>query len=263
MVNHRNVGFTLVELLVSVSLISVVVMYFATSQIQDVKQRIVESFAQDILALANSSMSYFSGSNQWPDQAHDCNGLLDALVDVGAFPDDYSGPDGITISTDCSDQNQIGRVLIISVQFPVADMEQADMLVSFLPTASRSITDDGRHKVVYYVAAPRKALQRYYFYKKTLGSGGRFSVPRPECGGHDAVARYLFIPQSLCLTDAPNGLGGYYFADLSNSQSDLWEFQLRLAAGVNNNSLGDFIELGSDLTCAGEDMKVGVITYCE
>jgi len=260
-------GFTLVEVLASVALISIVAAYFVHIQIQQVQERVVEALAQDVLTLANASMTYFSQTNEWPDQENgDCDDLIATLGGLGAFPvavGGYQGPDGITLATRCEDTGDLGRTLLISVNFPFGADDQAQMLMSYLPTSVNEDVDDDEGPVVtHYVATPRRASQRYSFYKIALGERGVFRVDKPRCPGNRNVPSNILLPQSVCVPNLSNGLGGFFYNE-EDETDGYWEYKLLVANGDNNNRVSDFYEFSGTPTCGVDAMFVGAITYCE
>ena len=267
----RYKGFTLVEVLVSVALMSLVGIYFLTSQINDAHDRMVRSVAQDVLTLANSSMAYFVYMGEWPDQSGNCTGLIDALDAANAFPatnsdGSYTGAVDSRITARCSASGSpVGATLQITVQFPAGADDDADLLMGYLPTSTID-TSGAQPEVTHYVAAPRRATSnRYQFYKETLNSNSAFEIDKPSCGSGDTPA-YLVIPLSLCVPGTAVGLGGYYFREITPSDASKWNLQLMVANG-NNTGPGDFFVIGGPVPtvplCDGRNVEVGAITYCE
>ncbi|HAG95499.1 MAG: hypothetical protein CMK83_06000 [Pseudomonadales bacterium] len=260
-------GFTLVEVLASVALISIVAAYFVHIQIQQVQERVVEALAQDVLTLANASMTYFSQTNEWPDQENgDCDDLIATLGGLGAFPvavGGYQGPDGITLATRCEDTGDLGRTLLISVNFPFGADDQAQMLMSYLPTSVNEDVDDDEGPVVtHYVATPRRASERYRFYRIALEERGIFRLSKPDCPGRRNDPAHILLPQAICMPASAQGLGGYFFDEIDDDD-DYWELQLLVADGEENNNVSDFMEFSGIPTCDGNRVYVGAITYCE
>ncbi|MCP5017066.1 MAG: type II secretion system protein [Ketobacter sp.] len=258
-------GFTLVEVLVSVALISTMAVYFIQAQIQQVQDRVIEALAQDVLTLANASMSYYSQISRWPAQeVDDCASLVQDLAAMGAFPvglNGYEGMDGVALQTTCADVDDIGRTLRISVVFPVGDQDSAAMLRSYLPTSAMPIVAaDQPPVVVHYVATPRKASQRYNFERVVVGAGGLFTLPKPDCPGNRNDPAHILLPQSICIHNAEHGLGGFLFNDESNNRDDFWTLRLMVADGDDNERINDFAGVSS---CGGNPIEVGAITYCE
>ena len=260
-------GFTLVEVLTSVALVSIVAAYFVHMQIQQVQERVVESLAQDVMTLANASMVYFSQTNEWPDQENgDCDDLIETLNGLGAFPvgaDGYQGLDGVTLDTSCEDLGDIGRTLVISVNFPIGAQDQAQMLMSYLPTSVNEDVDADEGPVVtHYVATPRKASERYRFHRIALEDRGVFRLTKPDCPGRRNDPAHILLPQAICMPSSDGGLGGYYFDELDD-EDDYWEMQLLVAEGEDNQQVHHFFEFPGIPSCDGNRVYVGAITYCE
>ncbi|RLU00525.1 type II secretion system protein [Ketobacter sp.] len=263
---QQQFGFTLVEVLVSVALLSLVAAYFITAQINQVRERMVESIAQDVLSLANSSMAYFIQTDEWPDQAGNCGNLVAVLAAADAFPagaGGYTGPNDVTLDADCSNLGSVGSTLRITVEFPAGSGEDADMLMSLLPTAARSTSGSGEPRVTHYVATPRRASGRYTFHKATLEADSAFFLTKPDCPGGGSNPAYIVIPQAVCISGGSNGLGGYYFAEISGGAGNQWRLQLRVANGTNNGLPNNFASLGDGPTCGGQPIMVGAVTFCD
>lgn len=258
-------GFTLVELLVSIGLISLVALYFIQYQVEAMSQRIAESLAQDILSIANTSLAFYGQALEWPDEDNDCVDLLQTLEGAGAFPANHTPAMDVTLTFGCVDNNTVGRVLSISATYPAGEVDEANLLLSYLPTSDITVDEDTDiASVVHYIAQPRKASQRYQFHRVPL-SGGSFRIPKPDCWG-DQNQEYMLIPQAVCINNAEHGIGGYYFDRTSNNNDPNWSFRFRVADGDNNNSdgggnNGDYSNVPD--TCGGEDVWIGAITYCD
>lgn len=264
---RRKTGFTLVEVLVSVALMSLIGIYFISAQINTVKERMIESVAQDVLTLANSSVAYFIQTATWPDQVANCADLVDVLVGVDAFPagaGGYQGPNGATISTDCSNLSTVGSALRITVTFTSGSSDDAELLLGYLPTSLDTTVSGGDPKVTHYVATPRHASdQRYTFHKARLEEDSAFYLDKPDCHGGTTQPAYIVIPQAICISGGNNGLGGYYFRDMGGAGPDQWHLQLRVANGTNNGMPNNFNHLGDNPQCDFRDIWVGAVTYCE
>jgi len=265
----REAGFTLIEVLASVALVSLVAAYLIHMQIQQFTERMVESLAQDVMMAANVSVTYFTQSSKWPDQDNDC-------ANIGADPDlakvlpfdmdDYEGMDGVSLQTDCTQQSDLGRVLMISVEFPQGATEQASMLLSYLPASKlEPETKDAGAIVTHYVPGPRKASSRFNFYRIQMGNYGIFDVPKPACPASDSDPAYMLLPQAICKPGLEYGLGGFYFKDITSGghRNDHWTLQLMVADGNNNTKEFHFGTLPQNATCDGDPVYVGAITYCE
>lgn len=266
---YRHKGFTLVEVLVSVALMSLVGIYFLSAQISDAHDRMVRSVAQDVLTLANSSMAYFVRVGEWPDQSGNCTGLIRDLDAANAYPDangdgSYSAAVDSRITARCSASGSlVGATLRITVQFPAGADDDAELLMGYLPTSTLD-TSGTQPEVTHYVAAPRRASSnRYNFYKGTLNSNSAFEIDKPSCASGDTPA-YMVIPQSLCVPSTTVGLGGYYFREITPSSTSKWNLQLMVANG-NNTGPGNFAVIGGGVRpqCDSRDVDVGAITYCE
>lgn len=256
----RN-GFTLVELLVSIALVSLVAAYFIQYQIEALSQRVAESLAQDMLSISNTSLAYFSQALKWPDQDNDCAGLIGVLRNAGAFPIGYDAALDVDFATDCADNNVVGRVLNITATFPAGAKEEADLLMSYLPTSSMDYDQQTQIAVVeHYVAQPRNTSQRYQFFKGQLNNGA-ISIPKPDCWGNQ-TQNYFLIPQAVCIAqpNAQYGIGGYYFRQ-TGEDNNSWNVVLRVANGDDNNNDNDFYNAPNQ--CGNETISVGAITYCE
>lgn len=265
----RQKGFTLVEVLVSVALMSLVGIYFLSAQISDAHDRMVRSVAQDVLTLSNSSMAYFVRVGEWPNQSGNCSGLIGVLDSANAFPPansdgSYTGAVESRITARCSASGSlVGATLRITVQFPAGADDDAELLMGYLPTSTLD-TSGTQPEVTHYVAAPRRASSnRYYFHKQTLNSNSAFDLDKPPCTGGDTPA-YMVIPQSLCVPTTSVGLGGYYFREVPNPDTTKWTLQLMVANG-NNTGPGNFVVMGGGVRpqCDSRDVDVGAITYCE
>ncbi|MAR92508.1 MAG: hypothetical protein CML06_16750 [Pseudomonadales bacterium] len=262
---RRCTGFTLVEVMVSVALISAVAGYFIHIQIQQMEERVVQSVAQDVLSLGNGAMAYFSQVGQWPDQDNECRNLVETLAAAGAFPvgeDGYQGPEGVNLNASCDDSDDIGRSLLLVIRFPDYAAEQARMLMSFLPTSSISDIDAGEQpEVIHYVPQPRRASYRYQFHKLTLAEAGSALLPKPDCPGRRNDPAYIVLPQAVCGPVSKDGLAGFYFAE--TDMGDTWRLQLRVAIGNATNAPHDFSTLPDNPDCEGEPITMGALTYCD
>ncbi|RLP56306.1 MAG: type II secretion system protein [Ketobacter sp.] len=265
---QTHTGFTLVEVLVSVALISVVVLYFIQHQLEKVQRDTVEALARDILSITNASVSYYvsTAHNVWPNQEeNDCEFLMQTLVDADAFPANYIAMADVTLSFSCVEDDDIGRVLKVTVLFPVGAGENADMLLSYLPTSTRlDDTAEGNPVLVHYVSQPRRAAQSYEFTTVTLtddGVGGSapFEVEQPECFKANSQ-RYMLLPQAVCNRGSLHGLGGFYF-EVVDSNANPWIISMKVAESQETNSPVDFVS--APAYCGGSPVEVGVITYCE
>ena len=248
---------------------SLVAAYFISAQIESTRERVVEAIAQDVLTLANSSIAYFIQQDEWPDQVGNCANLVGVLAGVNAFPagvGGYDGPLDVSLSANCSNLNTVGSTLRITVGFPTGQNDDAKLLSGFLPTSLERVVG-GVPEVVHYVAAPRRATDRYTFHKDTLTVDTAFYLNKPDCGG--GTPAYIVIPQAVCITDADHGLGGFYFRDMNDGGPTQWHLQLRVAKGDNNNNQNDFRPIDdyqldtNNPTCGGQQITVGAVTYCE
>lgn len=272
-------GFTLIEVLVSITLLTLIGVYFVSSQINTVREKVNESVAQDVLALSNAAMVYFSQTDEWPDQANSCAGLVNRLANSNAFApvsnasgtNVYDGPNGVTLATSCSSSNNIGSTLRITITYPQGNGEDADMLRSYLPTSVR-LAGNNPPQVRQYVAAPRRAADRYKFHKEFLGTASQVRIPKLPCSGNGngngngnngPQSAYIVIPQAVCMLGAVHGLGGYYFKDITPNNSSDWVLQLQVAEGGSTGTIGGFHDLGDAPRCNGERISIGAITYCE
>lgn len=250
-------GFTLIEVMVSIALISMVAVYFVQYQLDSVNQRMAEAVAQDMLSIANTATSYYSEAMEWPDEAGDCVGLLTTLGNNDAFPDNHTPPLDVSYQFACPDNGQYGRILTIAATFPAGGNDNADLLLSYLPTSSKEV-DNGIATVTHFVSQPRKATRRYGFQKPTItSSNGTFILSKPTCWG-DQTQSYMLIPQAVCVTGARHGIGGFYFTETS-SNADSWSMQLMVAPGAEGG-LGSFRSYNND---CGSNITVGAIVYCE
>lgn len=259
-------GFTLVEVLVSVALITTVVVTFIHFQIERVQRDTVEALSQDILSIANAATSYYINTNNpgWPGEAGDCVNLLGDLVTGNAFPDNYETMAGVSLGYNCEDGADIGRVLKITATFPAGSDELADMLLSYLPTSSRlNDTADGKAVVVHYVAQPRRAAQRYEFQRVSLTSPSvgvnSFTFTLPDCAG-SGTAEFALFPQAVCNTGSQYGLAGFHFAMQPAGGEDTRTGSLMVSSGPDSSSITfDY----APIDCSGTPVEIGVITWCD
>ena len=255
-------GFTLLEVLVAVGLIAAVAVIFVQNQLENLSRRTAESLAQDMLSIANTSLTHFSNNGEWPDQDNDCSGLLTSLINAKAYPPNSSPVMEAKLVFECSIDDDYGRVLQVKAEYPrKSDQDHADVLLSYLPTSVRLDDYEGIPTVVHYVSQPRKASNRFHFHKLVPNSEGKYVVEKPECL-NISQARYMLLPQAVCVGPSEDGLGGFYFRAEGTGDSDPnWSFTLMVARGQANDNSSDYSQASS--TCGGQTVEVGAITYCD
>lgn len=268
--SSKQEGLTLIELLVSVGLLVLIAGFFVMQRVESVKAQKAESIAQELLTVAALTTSFYINTKAWPDQDASCTGLLTTLQ--SAFPSGYTPFSGPTLTSDCSANSAaatqgFGRVLRLTLTFPYVDREYASLVASIIPAsnlvvpAQTAANSNPDVTVEHYLFPPRKHTLPP-FRSMYLGSDGRITVPKPQCGSGSGVApQVMLIPQALCLTD-PTGFGGYYFdleSETNGPNNGVWRYRLMVTPG----GARDFKPMAE--VCDPDPLKpnaVGVITYC-
>lgn len=260
--NKQQAGLTLVELLVSISLLVLIGSYFVAQRIEAVKMQRAEGIAQEIMTLAGIATAFHINTQTWPDQNGNCVDLFDALQAEGVFPAGYTPFSESLLEADCRDSttSPFGRILRLTLRFAYADRDQASLVATMLPASSLTIpATTASHAapdvtVEHYLFPPRKHTVPP-FQLVALGSNSRLRLDKPRCAP-GATARVMLIPQSICIVSS-TGLGGFVFQRLSAPHHNYWEYELRVRGG---NS-ADFNPMGNH--CGGHPVEIGAVTYCE
>lgn len=266
--NHFSAGLTLVELLVSVSLLVLIAGFFVVQQVESVKMQKAENIAQELMTVAAASTSHYVNTRAWPDQNGNCTALLTALQNANVFPAGYSPFSGLVLTSDCNSSatasQDFGRILRLVITFPYIDRDYAALVASLIPTSNLVIpaptaSNPGPNVTVEHYLFPPRRHTLPPFRVVELQTDARFRVQKPPC---HTSPQLLLIPQSLCLTD-PSGFGGYYFHlesetnGTSNTPGE-WRYQLRVTPG----DVRSFKPMEEECT-PGQKNRVGVVTYCE
>lgn len=262
---YTQAGLTLVEVLMSVSLMVLIAGYFVSQRIEAVKVQKAESIAQELMTVAAISTSLYINAKAWPDQDGNCAGLLAALQAADVFPPGLSSFSGLAFSSDCSDSSPaavagFGQILRLTISFPYVDREYASLVASMISAsnlvvpAPTSATPDPNVTVEHYLFPPRKHTLPP-FQLVDLNPGGRFRVDKPKCGSASGVSpQLMLIPQAVCVLD-DTGLGGFYFF-IRGESTEHWEMELRVSGSNPRN----YVAMSHQ--CDGNDVQIGVITYC-
>lgn len=261
---RTSTGFTLIEVMVSVALLSLVAVYLIQFRIDQTKQVMMERIANQVLTLSNIASSYYSVNSRWPatrNSGNDaCDDTLSFMQNAEFLPADLALIADVSLSFTCSDgaDVDIGSTLRITIDLGIEDADGVNLLLGYLPGTAK--IDDSQ--VVHYVSPPRKLTSAYKFYKESVDSSGAFNLQKPVCSGK-GKADYIVIPQVVCLTNSQSGLGGFYVDEVSGSSpsSTTWRLRLRVARGDNNNNTGDFTDMSD--SCDGTPVTVGAITFCD
>lgn len=251
-------GFTLLEVMVSIGLLSLVAVYAIQFRIDMAKQKIAEQVATQVMSVANIATAYYAANAEWPatnnEGSDPCEDLGEFIRARGFVPDGLQVPGDVTFTYECPTETIMGRPLQITLGLGVRDPDMTGYLLGLLPnTVELSDTE-----LVHYVSPPRK-LSSVYQFQRVAAVDGTFRIEAPVCR-HRTHRRFMLLPQAVCLAGSDTGLGGFYFVELE-SEPTHWIFALMVAAGGNNNNPGDF-ELISN-TCGGQTVYIGAITYCD
>lgn len=267
-------GFTLVELLVSIALMSLMAGYFIYNRMESLKQQMAQNIAQEILTIGNKAEDYYanSGSNQWPDNdtsVTNCQNPVAELAAAGYLPVGYTT--SVAMNFDClSPVLGLGTAFQIQVVFVNADKDIADILMGVLPVAKKDTSDPAKVKINYILTPPRKlemAGQNVHFYKQVLAHNSTVNIPIPNCV--TGSPKYVAVPQSVCYSGVTSyGLGGYLFSDVQAGSN--WTITLKVAAGnETSDTIGSdgtvirhkhWVKMGDD--CNGKPVDIGVVTFC-
>ena len=268
-------GFTLIELMVSIALMALMAGYFVYNRMETLKAQLAKNIAQQILTIGNKASEYYASNtdNQWPDSdasTPDCQGPVAALSAKGYLPANYQVPTMLTFSCQ-SLVSGIASAFVIKADFG-ADSDTANLLAGMLPMATVDNTSVTGHVLVTYMETPPRILgQGYHFKKIRLGTGAKISVDKPNCSSGNAG--YIAIPQSICSSSSYNpsaNFVGYEFKEYATSTVDnKWHLQLLqemiVPNGVDSDGnpqyRADWTH-GAPIQCNGDDVFVGVITYC-
>ena len=256
---RRSKGFTLIEVMVSIALLSVVAIYAIQFRIDQVKQDMSERIANQVMSIANIATTYYATNGRWPtpgdNDDDDCSNLMTFVEAQGFIPQNIQFPPDVSLSFGCEDDSNLGRPLQITVSLGTHGQEVRDYLLGYLPN---SVAQDSSG-LVHYVSPPRKLASAYQFQMVNVEAGGIVRITPPNCE-RERFMRAMLLPQAVCLAGSATGLGGFYFDD-QNIQGGMWQFVLRVARGDNNGTESDFDPMAT--MCGGVEAQVGAITYCE
>lgn len=268
-------GFTLVEVIVSIGLMSLVAAYFVYDRIEELKYKAAENIAQEVLSIGNKAIEYYGATlpGAWPDNdgaTPNCQDPVQQLITQGFLPSGYAPLATAEISFDCSAiVAGMSNAFRIQLRFANADRDIADIAHGMLPAAQFDETSSpGNVLIQYVITPPRRLGNQYGFEVVDWDHGHDIVVSKPHCGA-GYTPQYIATPQSLCITDS-NGLGGYYFADSSTTSAN-WELRLMVASGDDTSPELDPDGVVTDPAhweemddrCNGQQVRVGVITFCD
>lgn len=229
--DNQKSGFTLIEMLVVVSIVAVLAAYFTNFFINRLTYQEVRSVANEMVTLNRALTSYYSEYYRWPGQDDSGPGDPECLSgnvfdgispSIGLEPEYIAGYDRGLYSFDCEEPMK----MVVSREVP--NQEFGEILAAYLPSAVlRSDTSSGTsvYQVEYYVLRPRLPM-KVNFFSETVNDFGRLRIDKPEgcddIGGDPAIS---VNPVTVCSSDSSE-LGGY-LVDISDSfDGDQWVISL-------------------------------------
>lgn len=256
-----SLGFTLVEMLVVVSIMAAAAAYFTNFFINRLTLEEVRSIANEMVTLNRALTSYYSDYYRWPGQ--DPDGDIDApCTDENVFeghddapglePDYIAGHDRADYAFDCTNPVKI----LVKRYVDTEDM--ADILVAYLPLAlsgSEAGADGPVYFVEYHVLRPRLPIN-VRFFNEPAGDDGVLSVDKPDnCesqGGEPAIS---VMPLTVCSPQNNRELGGYR-VDIGGDRE---EWRISLSA---RNDTGGFQRLESCTFSSTERIRFQGMVFC-
>ena len=263
---RRDIGFTLVELLVSIALMSLMAGYFIYNRLEALKQELAENIAQETLSLSNLAVRYYlDHSGSWPGSAGggDCSNAISQMTSPSSeyLPGSYSSLASYTPATKCNMTSDLANPLQFKLTFGTGEADLAKMVQALLPMASYDDTS-GTPELTYNAIAPRREGRIYSFHLLNLNSDSNpFNVKKPDCNN----AELILIPQSMCVFDT-KGLQGYYFKkeDATVGSDKYW--RVTMYVGVWKDGTGsnppEVKYNPQTVVCDSENVEVGAIAYC-
>ncbi|MDX1694216.1 MAG: type II secretion system protein [Ketobacteraceae bacterium] len=189
---HRRSGFTLIEMLVAISLMAMASVYFVNFYINRLTHEEVRVIASDLMTLNRAVLSYYSEESRWPTVDSGCDS-----ADVAAELQGYI--EGINFSQYTFDCAQPNRFVVGQ---SIGNGEIAEVLVGYLPSAE---LNDGGTGIRMYIFKPRH-MMKVSLGTYTAGDDGEIFVPFPESCDDPQISA---TPQQVCSQSASSGLGGY------------------------------------------------------
>ncbi len=215
----KRYGFTLVEMLVVVSIIALAATYFSNFFINRLTYEEVRTVANDMLTLNRAVTSYYSEYYQWPgfdgsDPDRPECGSVSVFNDLQ--PEFVEGYTPGNFEFDCSEPTKV----VITRKF--LSEEYAEILSGYLPLASWAQAapqggedEEERYEVSYIVLRPRLPLN-VHFFEQPVNNDGIAEIAFPENCDPDHAAISV-APNQVCGPGDPDPtdpvnyslLGGY------------------------------------------------------
>lgn len=250
---NGEVGFTLIEVMLAISLLSVMAYYAMEYTTSTVEKKQVEETVADIMAIANEAEQFYLGNGgKWPNQASafgictDQNGedsVLKTAKNLSPFGSKY------LISCNVSSMPAPADLMPeFYIKVNVAE-HLADAVERWLPIASQeSSSTAGEITVRSTLHAPRVPDQWFVDVKK---SGEEIDKPNCHVG---KVASIFASPRSVCVdTSVPDSYLRGYRTVIDESVSSKWKLSLKVYAMQEKTQLNPDGSVELDLN--GNEVK--------
>ncbi|MCG8316740.1 MAG: type II secretion system GspH family protein [Pseudomonadales bacterium] len=226
--SEREAGFTLVELLVVVSIIALSVTYLSRLFVQDMEREQWDTVVSELLTLHRAiSIAYIERDGLWPGQFDlddaSCSEPEDFMLDIEPFLPEFR----YSISTGDADtpvETELFSFICLEDRFEVttttlANESGANYIAQMLPFAAA--TEEGE-VVMHVLKSRRRTISSLVAIDEVIA--GIVEIPHPEqC--ESELARLDVAPDHICRPSGESApLGG--FRMLIETESDYWRVSL-------------------------------------
>mgnify|MGYP001150951070 CR=1 FL=1 len=270
------IGFSLIELMVVIALISALAMFVVDRSARKVKSSLLDRALAQTLDYKRAALNVQVSSGQWPDSINQCNGAGAVLAPL--MGELQANPWGeaprfsclnleLSVNATTNADTAFEPSLVTDPDLARASVQPSFIIEQLVPTqalaqrlrlrlpASEVRTRGEGFSVATYV--PMVVLPRIEQFNAQLEVRNRALVYQPiECGA--GTAQIALLPQSVCSVDGGEALYGYriFTRQIRSRGTREIVFQVRAADGSWHNGLGacDDIPINE---------QISAFQYCE
>ena len=185
----KNRGFTLIEVLVAVAVLSILVSSYATFKIRadiaELNQRLADALIEEITLIGNQAQTIYAQTGSWPDYANQCaNALSEAAMHIIGVDRNSPFP-AVDYTMQCTDS-----AFVVNLEMPASLEIWAHYITARTPSINDSLTlSNGNQSLVSQWPLPadislfKQLLDDYYRVDGSKAMTGDMNLD-----GHNIVA---------------------------------------------------------------------------